>query len=718
MTNQIATGIEDIGAILRTLNNWLVLIAVIALTLFGVGFVLVGMLPTAYSSTALLIIDSDRRPTLRDDGPSLSDPFRVRGEIAILASDSVAARVVREMDLASHPAFQDALTVETGGARAAPPEEAADGPDALSPETMRRVINAYSENVNIFNDGRSPVISITVTAPDPVLASDLANAHVAAYFAHKGETSATSYQSILAQVEASLRHSADRLRETSLEMESLRNESGLVLGIAGEENTSLLDSELPLVTNRLEEARSEAALVRSTLKALEAQEDFESLLAFAPLQTPAMEVLREREAEAQIGLLRLEAIFDAGDPSLRQAELDLAAVRQAMAQEIARVRAGLHTDAERVDDKIAVLERRLSALVEARKTQNLAQAKISALQAEVDSRRTFHQALQRENQIVLFESGFLGAGAKLVSDAVPPLAPSFPATKLLLALALIVSLVVAATVALLAEWLVGRSRSLQELEALTGLEGIGEVPFATRDDERVFRLARVWQPLRAVRARLTHGWTEPCLVVGLTATSADPRVARLAVGLAKSVAATTTPALVVDADVADPSITKVLRVKRASWPGLVDVLDGTMEAESAVVNGGQPHFDVLAAGGGKNPAGMDLLATDRFGALIDALRDSYRVIIVLAAPVDRFADALSVLRHADRTVIAVPAGRGSLRELEDAIDLLAPARIGPEGFVLLQPRSRFAMSRRSRQKGAQGLTQPVTKLRHAASTPR
>jgi len=137
-----------------------------------------------------------------------------------------------------------------------------------------------------------------------------------------------------------------------------------------------------------------------------------------------------------------------------------------------------------------------------------------------------------------------------------------------------------------------------------------------------------------------------------------------------------------------------------------------------VVNGGQPHFDVLAAGGGKNPAGMDLLATDRFGALIDALRDSYRVIIVLAAPVDRFADALSVLRHADRTVIAVPAGRGSLRELEDAIDLLAPARIGPEGFVLLQPRSRFAMSRRSRQKGAQGLTQPVTKLRHAASTPR
>lgn len=716
MTNQIAVGIQDIGSILRTLNNWRMLIIVITAGLFAIAFVVVRMLPTTYSSTALLMIDIDGRPSLREDAPGgLSDPFRVRGEIAILASDSVAARVIRTMDIATDPALREAVTGDPDFPGAPAREDGGTEPGELPPELMNRLIDAYSQNVNVFTDGRSPVITVTVTAPDPVLASELANAHVAAYFALKGETYATNYQAILAQVEASLGRSADRLRQTALRMENLRNESGLVLGSGGEESASLLDSELPLVTTRLEEARSEAALLRSTLRAIEAETDMEGLLAFPPLQTPAMEVLREREAEARIGLMRLKASFDGSDPALAQAELDLSAVQSAMAQEIERVRAGLRTELERANEKIAALESRLSGLVEARKTQNLAQARITALQAEVDSRRAFHGALQRENELVRFESGFLGADAKLISDAVPSLAPSFPPTKLLLALALVVALVVAATIALLAEWLVGRSRQLHELETLTRLEGLGEVPLARRDDERVFRLPAVWQPLRALRARLsTRGASDGALVVTLTPSSSDPRAATLAVGLAKSVAATTASALVVDADVASPQVLRVLRAREVTRPGLVEVLGGSLDLERAVTNGGQPHFDVLAAGSAQNPGGADLLATERFAALVDTLRGSYRMVVVLTAPLNRFADAVPVLRHSDCALLAVPADRRSLRRIQDGMETLAPTGLGPDGFVLLHRRSRFAVSAMSAGKGVQGLSPPVTTLPRAA----
>ena len=712
MSNQIAIGIGDFGAIVRMMRSWLPLIVLVALLVFGGSVAFIRQMPPVYSSTALILIQGDPERPLREGAAAASpdaDPFSIGGEIAILSSRAVAVMVVERMGLVDHPAFAETPPDAPGDGAAAEQGEAGQGDGAL-----RRVVDAYMERLSVFNDGRSPVISVSVEAPNPELASALANAHVEAYFALKERTAAETYQGMETQVGTALGRSAAALLDIERRIEELRNANGLVLERSGSQGGSLLDERLALLTRHAEEVRSETEDIRSMLRALEDQENPGELAAFEPLRTEAMNVLRQREAVALVDLLRLEARVDEGDPARRQAELDLAAVHRAIEAEVERTRAGLAAELRRTQSELAATEARLDALTAEREAQNLARAEIAALRAEAESRRAFHEALARENETVLFESGFLGADASLISAAVPARAASYPPTKLLTALAAVVALALACGAALVAETTVGRRRDARELAELTGVEAAGEVPLARRDDARAFRVPAVWHAIREVRAAITSGARTDCLVVGVVGAIDDPRVGTVAVGLAKAIAATSAPTLLVDADICEPSVHRVLRMAQAP-AGLVDALRGDVEWARSVVNGGQRHFDVLAMGSSGAAVDVDLLSSPRLPVVFEQLRARYSAIVVSAPPATRLADAVAVLSVTDTVALAVPGGRRSAEALLRAHDALARAGAAPRRFVLLSRRPRLLGRRGRAPKGAMGLEQPALAFGRAAS---
>ena len=776
MENPISRGVEDSRKLLKTLRYWLPLSLVVAAVVFAASLIVLRAIDPVYSSTALIMIQENPGRSLSEgdaNSVQVTDPFVVRGEIAILSSDAIARAVVDRLNLLENPEFnpdapepddEDGVLLDENGevllgleiiparapdeagaeasaagqevasaplpgsadpggpsgsdgeaspggidagvpgaapAPASDPAATTDAPaDELDEETreLRAVLNSYQDRVYLFNDGRSAVVSITVSSENPNLASALANNHADAYFELKGRNIAGSYGAIKEQINAALQRSADELRNTELEIERLRNESGLVLMGSGEQMASLTDEELSILTRAIETAREEESAVRSMLAQLPDEVPVEELYAFGPLQTPAMVTLRQREAEATVNLLRIEANSSTDDPVWQQAERDLAAVRRAMTAELRKTRQGLETELKQVQSKIAMMSERHDELVARRKEQNLARAEIAALQAESQSRRSFYEALQRENEAVLFESSLLGANAKLISEAVPALVANYPPTKLFAALAFVVALGVGASSAFLAEALIGRPRESEEIEERTGLTSLVEVPLRLGDDVRSLQYPVVWQAFRECRTAMRIASTHGCTIISLTNITEDPRDGLLGVGIAKAFAASNMPTLLIDANVARPSVRSALRDAPTDI-GLVEVLQNSIPLSNAVFNAGQPNFDVLLAGVMSGGIDTEMTASSQFAAVVSRLRERYGVIIIVTPAMDDAAGMLAVTALADRTILLAPSSRQTVDQLNETSRTLARSGYSPDGFVLMIQRERNTRRRRRRSTG-------------------
>ena len=100
--------------------------------------------------------------------------------------------------------------------------------------------------------------------------------------------------------------------------------------------------------------------------------------------------------------------------------------------------------------------------------------------------------------------------------------------------------------------------------------------------------------------------------------------------------------------------------------GLANYLNGKVEhVEEVIVKGKlHPNLDVLPVGM-LPPNPSELLLTDRFGKLVERMRDKYDYIYLDCTPVELLPDAAIVVKHCDMSVFIVRAGLMEKRSLPD-----------------------------------------------------
>jgi capsular exopolysaccharide synthesis family protein len=138
--------------------------------------------------------------------------------------------------------------------------------------------------------------------------------------------------------------------------------------------------------------------------------------------------------------------------------------------------------------------------------------------------------------------------------------------------------------------------------------------------------------------------------------------------------------LLVDADLRNPSLSRLLKVP--DGPGLVDVLRGEAEPEAAMM--------VIEAGGGFHllPAGSPghdpsrILQGERLAHLVGQFRRTFDVVIVDAPPVLLVPDALIVGRWTDGAILAVRYDTSRFRLLDRANRRLASVGVPVLGAVV------------------------------------
>ncbi len=138
--------------------------------------------------------------------------------------------------------------------------------------------------------------------------------------------------------------------------------------------------------------------------------------------------------------------------------------------------------------------------------------------------------------------------------------------------------------------------------------------------------------------------------------------------------------LLVDADLRNPSLSKLLDVPQG--PGLIDMLRGDVDADAAmVVVGDGGGFHLLPSGTPEYDPNR-LLQGARLGQLISSFRENFDLVIIDSPPILPVPDSLILGRWSDGAVLAVRHDTSRFQLIKQARERLASVGIPLLGAVV------------------------------------
>jgi polysaccharide biosynthesis transport protein len=272
----------------------------------------------------------------------------------------------------------------------------------------------------------------------------------------------------------------------------------------------------------------------------------------------------------------------------------------------------------------------------------------------------------------------------LVEPALKPIAPIRPRTRLNLALALMLGMMLGVGLSFLREFLDRSIKTPEQLEGAIGAPVVGTVPpfkaskhpIPVAEQPRA-AAAEAFRKLRTNFAFLGVDRTSVCCVV--TSPAAADGKSTVAANLAIALAQAGQRVAIVDADLRKPSLHKLFRLPQQI--GTTTVLLNRADLHDAIQHLGPDLPSVLTAGR-LPPNPSELLGSRRMDDLLVKLRNDYEVVIIDCAPLLPVTDPMVVSRFADGILLIFRAGTTTRDQAQAASAACAKARAKIFGTVL------------------------------------
>ncbi len=326
--------------------------------------------------------------------------------------------------------------------------------------------------------------------------------------------------------------------------------------------------------------------------------------------------------------------------------------------------------------------RREASLSKILKAQGLVEARLDELPpSELDSPEAL--ALEDRQRNLAVSATLQTGEAQLVQPASPPDSPSTPKTTRNVALGILLGLILGISLALLRDQFDRRLKTVEEAEgAFGGLSVLATIPQSREIDDsggtETTPRGEEAEAFRMLRANLQYFSIDQELK-SILITSPAPADGKTMVAwnLALTEARAAKRILFIEADLRRPRLAEHLGLSREK--GLSLVLAGSLEPRAAIET--THGVDVLPAGPlPPNPA--ELIDSQRMEKLIDWGEREYDRVIIDTPPAAVVADALPLIKRADRMLIVVRLGRTPREAAEGLREQLANIAAPVIGIVV------------------------------------
>lgn len=631
--------------------------AVLASVLAAAVYVFVLATPV-YKATSVVILQSREEQVLNLAsvmGQLGTTTPEVNSEVEVLKSRTLLGRVVDQLDLTAHPDFNAALRTPGLKARildhirtpAAPLS-----PDAAQVAQREAAIDALLGSITILNAANSLVFRIAAENGDPQLAVALADSVAEQY---------------------------------------VQDQIGVKFA-ATEQATSWL-------ANRVQELQSNLQDAEAKLKTFNGQTE---LVSTEQLRTMERQLkgLRERsidvESASRADASRLQLLETSDDPTARaRATEDAALIRMAetnpraagLAAALSRAEAQLREQVDRDMRQVATFQSSLRDLQTQVDRQNADLIVLQQLTRERDASAVLYEHFLTRLKETSAQQGVQQPDSRILSQAVLPGAPASPRKGLTLAAAGILGLVFALGVTLARELRNTTFRSARDLSEFSGLDVIGQMPRARLRMRRRL-LDHINQKPGSAEAEAVRDLRTSILlsrsgrvpkVIACTSALAGEGKTVTTISLAQNFAALNRRVLLIEADLRRSVFAECFD-GIAGW-GLADLLEGRVKLDEIIRQNDGGGIDVIPGGKASlNPA--DLLASERFVAMLEEMRASYDLILIDTPPVLAVPDGRMIAQVADATFFVVAWDQTTKGQVAESLRLFDNARLKVSGMIL------------------------------------
>lgn len=569
---------------------------------------------------------------------------------------------------------------------------ASDRSGKQDPAAIAKLNGAASQLMAAVSVSTTPndyILGIHADAPDPALASRIANAYADELLLDDIRRSFEKNQYAQNYLRDQIEDTRAKLQASERQAISYARANGIISpsllsGSSSDGGESGGGAPETITASNLSSIHTGYSAARA--KRITAELQWNSIAALPPEKIPDVQsnetyqsLYRDR-ATATAELANLRARYGPENPLVQQKQAQIATLNQQLSNAGATVK-------ETVRQAYALAMKEEDAL-----SQELTKVSNDTLN-EQDRRVMFNQldrtsqalntqlesVLKRYNEIAAVSNIKPGTMTKL-DAAMPPGSASSPDLVKNMLVGLVAGLVLAVGVAVLLEMVDDRIRSVGDVERKLGLRPLGFTPrIPTNPDIKTeLMMTEAYSSIRVsidfAMPVVEHG------VLMITSSQAAEGKSTLSAELAKKYAQLGRRVLLLEGDLRKPSLPPQFGLARPD-KGIAEVLLNEIPLEAALLDVGIENLSLLPVGPlPTDPIGI--ISSALFARLVATLRENFDLVIIDSPPVMGLADAVLLSRFADGLVLVSESNTASLGKVKTAIRRLKDARVPIIGAVL------------------------------------
>ena len=662
----------------------------VASLVIGAGLIYLRIAAPTYTAQASLVVDLHRNPIAQQEGIFSNDPIEIESQIQIIKSDSIASAVIQKLQLMNDPELIPGIISHLIGLLHG-------GKAGSSSDPVGAIIAQFESRIAVEQAG-GRVITVKYSSKDPNRAAQVANAIVNAYLTEQMDAKYESSRIAGGWVQERQRQLREESDAAERAVESFKKQNNIVIS----DGKPIDDKQIDELNNRLITAKTKTSDLSARLNHLQ------TIISLGPsnpnmdgtisdVNSPIMTNLRQQYLE----LARRESEWSArfGHDHLAVVNLRnrMQEIRQSIFDELRRTAETAKNDYDVARQQQDDIKKQLDNTVAQSRIENQALAPLRALETTAATYRDRYKSFLQQFMGATQQATFPVPDARLISPASPQLLQVKPRPLLVLILSIIGGIGLGFGLAILRDLMDRVFRTARQLEDALQVPCIAVIPLlkdahtkqpahkpiTPRGNELgreikdrhadVFwtvvnsPLSQFSEAIRSIRLAVDLDKAgEACKVIGFTSAIPNEGKSTLAAALAQLIAQARGRVVLVDCDLRNPTLSKVLAP--GASVGIIDVLSGRCSVAEAILKEPKTNMAVLPTGK-KIPLFLtsDLLSGEPMSKLFKSLRKQYDYIVVDLPPLAPIVDVRAATHLIDSVVLAVAWGETKIGIVEHAL---------------------------------------------------
>jgi succinoglycan biosynthesis transport protein ExoP len=697
---------EQITAAVQIIRRQYLIVVLCALIGAACGIIYLRTAHPVYTAQTEILIDRGKssfvqQQSILADVPV--DTIQLESQMQIMRSPNIALSVVKKLNLAENSEFLDA---DRNPIRSVIHSIAAffsiagrSEPVKSEEELAAQAVQVLLKNLEVSRIGVTYLLDIGFRSNDPALAARVANAMADAYITDQLDGKFESNR----RASEWLQSRVEELRQRSSAAERAVNaykESNAIVDAGGK---SIGDQELGELNTQLVTARAKTSEALARLNRIDA-----TLRADGPdgaVNAPVSDAL----ANPVITKLRqdyLDYVNKEGEYSARYGKDHLAVVnirnkirdlRNSIISELKRMAETYKGDYLIAKQQQEAVERQLESAVSKSQTVSGAQVNLRELESSAQGSRALYNLFQQRYLESMQQESFPVPEARVVSSAAIPTQSSSKSPIVVLAMATLGGVMLGGCLGLLRDTMDRVFRTGDQVEKNLRLPCVALVPLIKEDRKKnrtsgEHAAAMTPTGSRVIAADYSLAWTvlhspvsrfaeairyvrlaadlsqarKANMVIGLTSSLPNEGKSTISVALGELIAQTDRRVIVVDCDLRNPSLSKMLAPDAEI--GLIEVLSGENSLGDGIWT--EPKTNMAFLPVVRDTAfihASEILASAAMKRLVDQLRDSYDYVILDLPPIAPVIDARATTHLVDFYFLVVEWGRTKVGIVQHAL---------------------------------------------------